>query len=124
MASPKRTPFVAVVDDDAGMRNATRNLLHAAGFATTGYASAEAFLKSKRSRQAGFIVLDMQLPGMGGLELHAALRAEKLKIPTVLVTADHDKTVRAEALAAGILAVLYKPFDADSLLRQVQKALD
>lgn len=126
MATGKRRPFVAVVDDDGGMREATVSLLNSAGFRTSAYWSGEAFLRSRRARKTDCLVLDMRLPGMSGLQLYRTLRAEGFEAPTVLLTADHDRggRLRTEALAAGILAVLYKPYDGDTLVDFVQAALE
>jgi FixJ family two-component response regulator len=122
MATARRHSFVAVVEDDASMRKAIESLLRSAGFKAVSFASAETFLASKEGRKARFLVLDLRLPGMSGLELHARLRKEGVEAPTVLVTGDRDINgeLRAKALSAGVLAVLYKPFDADEFLRLVQ----
>ena len=123
MATARRHSFVAVVEDDASMRKAIESLLRSAGFKVASFASAETFLRSSSARKANFLVLDLRLPGLSGLELHARLRHEGVETPTVLVTGDRDNgELRARALAAGVLAVLYKPFDADELLRLAQNA--
>jgi len=126
MATGTRRPFVAVVDDDVGMREATEALLNSAGFRTSAYSSAEAFLRSRRARKADGLVLDMRLPGITGLQLYRKLREQGLAVPTVLLTADRDRGGRlhTEASAAGILAVLYKPYDGDTLVNLVQAAFE
>ncbi len=125
MATGKQS-FVAVVDDDVSVREAIVALLNSAGFTTLGYPSAEAFLRSKRARKARCLLLDMRLPGKSGLQLHCQLREQGRDTPTFLLTADHDRDgrLRAQALDAGIVAVLYKPFDAEALVRLVKSAFE
>jgi FixJ family two-component response regulator len=126
MAKRKQQSFIAVVDDDAGMRAATRDLLNSNGFRTQGFSSAEQFLQSRRGRQAACLVLDLRLPGMSGLELQRELCAWDLAIPTIFATAedDADGQLYTQLLQAGAMAVLHKPFDAEQLLRLVQTALE
>jgi FixJ family two-component response regulator len=120
-----QSPFVAVVDDDASIRRATQILLRAAGFATAGYASAEAFLDSPVGPGASCLVADLHLPGLSGLELHARQWAEGLKIPTLLVTGDTAwaSQARAGRLPEGVLVILDKPFEGDTLVQWVRAAL-
>jgi FixJ family two-component response regulator len=124
MAKTKRQFWVAVVDDDAGMRQGTQALLHSAGYRSSAYASAEAFLRSRRARSAGCLILDMQLPGMSGLQLYRTLCARGPAAPGILVTGAHDREgrLRIEALAAGMLGVLHKPYHSEALLQLVQQA--
>jgi FixJ family two-component response regulator len=124
--SRKASFFVAVVDDDAGVRAAIESLLHSTGLRTRGFASAEAFLRCKEHAAAGCLILDMRLPGMSGLELHLQLQASGLGIPTIFVTAEsnNDEGLRAQIERAGATAVLPKPCDSEELTRLVQAALD
>jgi FixJ family two-component response regulator len=124
MAKTKRQFWVAVVDDDAGMREATQALLHSAGFRSSGYRSAELFLRSPRAHSAGCLILDLHLPGMSGLQLYSTLRTRGPAAPGILITGTHDPDgkLRAEALAAGMLGVLHKPYDSETLLQLVQTA--
>ncbi len=118
--------LVVIVDDDAGVREAIESLLNSAGFATVCYESAEAFLGARVGRKARCLVLDLQLPGMSGLELYAAIRAEGLGTPVILLTATHDPDgeLLVETLGASIAGVLYKPFDGDALVSLVQAAIE
>lgn len=126
MAKRKPQFFIAVVDDDAGVRAATQNLLNSNGFLTRGFSSAEQFLQSRHGCSAACLVLDLRLPGMSGLELQRELRAKGLTIPVIFATAEGDASgqLQSQLLQAGALAVLYKPFDPEQLLRLVRAALD
>ena len=117
------SPLVAVVDDDTSLRNATRDLLKAAGFATATFEDAESFLASECRASAACLVADMRMPGMSGLELHEALVASGDGIPTVLITARPEASTQSRARAAGITCYLSKPFAPDDLLECVREAL-
>jgi FixJ family two-component response regulator len=124
--SRKASFFVAVVDDDAGVRAGIESLLHSTGLRTRGFASAEAFLRFKEHAAAGCLILDMRLPGMSGLELHLQLQASGLEIPTIFVTAESNDNgeLRARLERAGATAVLPKPCDSEELTRLVRVAHD
>lgn len=117
--------FVAVVDDDASVCKATQALLRSRGFTAVEYASAEAFLSSREGRRASCLVLDVHLPGLSGLQLQQQLRAEGVKIPAILVTGApaRGEQLRSSSLPEGVLALLDKPFDGDTLVRWVRIAL-
>jgi FixJ family two-component response regulator len=116
---------IAVIDDEAALREATRSLLASAGFATTLFASAEDFLAATASKQPDCLVLDVALPGMSGLELQRHLALGGAHIPIVFVTAhDVDGRVRSLALQGGADAFLHKPFLDTDLLRAIDGALD
>ncbi len=115
-------PLVAIVDDDESLRDATSNLLQAAGFSTATFADAETFLRSGGPR-AACLVTDMRMPGMSGVQLHQHLVALGAPIPTVLITAYPSEATRLRARAAGIACCLAKPFAPDELLECVRGAL-
>jgi FixJ family two-component response regulator len=114
--------LVAIVDDDQSIRDATSNLLQAAGFLTATFADAESFLTAGGPR-AACLVTDMRMPGMNGLELHQHLAAAGAPIPTVLITAYPSDAMRLRAREAGIVCCLAKPFGPDELLECVRGAL-
>ena len=116
-------PLVAIVDDDESLRDATSNLLQAAGFSTATFSDAESFLSSAGGPGAACLVADMRMPGMSGLELCQHLAASGAAIPTVLVTAYASDATRLRAREAGILCCLAKPFAPDDLLECVREAL-
>jgi FixJ family two-component response regulator len=114
--------FVAIVDDEAALREATENLLKSAGFRTTDFASAEDFLQSGCGEGAGCLILDVRLPGMSGLDLQRHLAGAGIHIPTVMTTAEQDRDgrIRTQAFRAGAVAFLHKPCAGDELLSAVR----
>ena len=116
-------PLVVIVDDDQSLRNATRDLLKAAGFSTATFEDAESFLGSASRASAACLVADMRMPGMTGLELYQALVASGEHIPTVIITAHPEELTRSRARDAGITCYLSKPFAPDDLLECVGEAL-
>ena len=116
-------PLVAIVDDDQSIRNATRDLLRAAGFSTATFEDAESFLGSASRASTACVVADMRMPGMTGLELYQALVASGDGIPTVIITAHPDELTQSRAREAGITCYLSKPFAPDDLLECVREAL-
>ena len=116
-------PLVVIVDDDQSLRNATRDLLKAAGFSTATFEDAESFLGSASRASAACLVADMRMPGMTGLELYQALVASGDRIPTVIITAHPEELSQSRARDAGITCYLSKPFAPDDLLECVGEAL-
>lgn len=117
------TLLVAVVDDDESVRESLPDLLREFGFAAHAYSSAEEFLASDGIAQTKCLVLDIAMPGMGGLGLQRELKARGQKIPIVFITASKDESVRAEALREGAVEVLLKPFSDTALFEALNKAL-
>ena len=115
--------MVAIVDDDDLMRGALQGLLKSVGLPTQAFASAEEFLKSGEQHQVGCLVTDIRMPGMSGLELQAKLNADQCRIPTIFITAHGDEKMRMQALRAGAVEFLAKPFDDETLLESVRAAL-
>ena len=120
MTDPRKT--VAIVDDDETLRDAIEQLLSAHGFATQVFASAEAFLNGRAANQAACLVLDINLPGMSGVELNQRLKAEGSELPVIFITAADDD-IRRLAAMAGCVACLRKPFAADLLIGVIRKAV-
>jgi len=116
-------PHIAVVDDDRSIRNATQDLLNAAGYSTFTFENARSFLGSSARATVACLVADMRMPGMTGLELHEHLAASGAEIPTVIITAHPQALTRERARAAGITCFLTKPFTPDELLECVRKAV-
>jgi FixJ family two-component response regulator len=116
-------PLVAIVDDDESIREATSNLLQAAGWCAATFNDAGSFLQSVSRRSIACLVTDVRMPGISGLELHKQLMASGDNIPTVLITAHLDDTLRARARNAGIVCCLGKPFASEKLIDCVRTAL-
>jgi len=116
--------MVAIVDDDDLMRNALQGLLKSVGLPAQAFASAEEFLKSGQQHQVGCLVADIRMPGMSGLELQAKLNADHCTIPTIFITAHGDEKMRMQALRAGAVEFMAKPFDDEALLESVRAALE
>jgi len=117
------TPLVAIVDDDKSIRNATQDLLKAAGFSTAAFEDAESFLGSASRASAACVVADMRMPGRSGIELYRELVASGRGIPTVIITAHPEELTQARAREAGITCFLIKPFAPEELLECVSEAL-
>ena len=124
MAIPTRAKKVAIVDDDELMRNALQGMLKSVGLQSQAFASAEEFLKSGQQHETACLIADIRMPGMSGLELQAQLNAEHCRIPTIFITAHGDTKMRMQALRAGAVEFLAKPFDDDVLLESVRAALE
>jgi FixJ family two-component response regulator len=124
MAIQGKTKLVAIVDDDELMRSALQGLLKSAGLPVRAFASAEEFLNSGNCEQAACLITDIRMPGISGLELQAKLKAEHFRIPTIFITAHGDAKLRMQALRAGAVEFLAKPFDDEVLLDIVRAALE
>jgi FixJ family two-component response regulator len=124
MASQGKGKMVAIVDDDELMRGALQGMLKSVGLPSQAFASAEEFLQSGLQHQTGCLIADIRMPGMSGLDLQARLNAESCRIPTIFITAHGDTKMRMQALRAGAVEFLAKPFDDEVLLESVRAALE
>ena len=123
MATERNTKLIAIVDDDDLMRGALQGLLKTIGVSARTFASAEEFLNSGDQHQTGCLIADIRMPGISGLDLQAKLNAEHCRIPTIFITAHGDEKMRMQALRAGAVEFLTKPFDDEALLGIVRAAL-
>jgi FixJ family two-component response regulator len=114
---------VAVVDDDPGMLRAMRELLWAFDYDTELYVSAETFISSATGSRAHCLLVDIQLGGMSGIELRRRLVGSGCGTPVIFMTGSDSETLREQALAAGCVALLRKPFPAPLLAEAIGKAL-
>jgi FixJ family two-component response regulator len=124
MATQGKSKLVAIVDDDDLMRSALLGLLKAVGLPARTFASAEEFLKSGHQHETACLIADIRMPGMSGLELQAQLNADHCRIPTIFITAHGDAKMRMQALRAGAVEFMAKPFDDEVLLDSVRAALE
>jgi FixJ family two-component response regulator len=119
---PKK-PLIAVVDDDEAVRTALQGLVKSLGFAAAAFASAVDFLRSRQLQRTDCIIADVNMPAITGPELHRRLLAASTPIPIILITAYPNDHVRDEALRAGVVGYLTKPFSDDDLLAYLRLAL-
>jgi FixJ family two-component response regulator len=122
-ANVPEKPLVCVVDDDSLMRDSTVRLLRSFGFRVQAFASAEEFGDSDYLEETACLVLDVRMPGIGGLELQRRLIAKKHRIPVIFITAYLTDEIRTQAFQAGAADFLSKPFSQQSLLQAVRSAL-
>jgi FixJ family two-component response regulator len=115
--------MVCVVDDDHSILRALRRLLDATGFRVETFSSAEAFLKSAQRESADCLVLDVHLGGLSGLDLQERLAQSGVRTPIVIITAHDDPPTRERARRAGAIEYLRKPFDDESLVDAIHKAI-
>ena len=116
--------MVALVDDDESIRGALHGLMKAAGFAARAFASAEEYLNSGEQKRTACLIADIRMPGMSGLELQSKLNLDHQRIPIIFITAHGDEKMRMQALRAGAVEFLTKPFDDEALVDSVRAALD
>jgi FixJ family two-component response regulator len=114
-------PTIAVIDDDASVRESVLSLTESVGYQVASFSSAEEFLGSPGSLASlSCLILDVRLPGLSGPELHAELMRRGWSIPTIFITA-HPESL--SATKSGVVAMLYKPFQPAVLLEEVRRAI-
>ena len=119
----KAKSYVYVVDDDPGMRNSMRMVIESASLPVKLYESADAFLDEYRATDAGVLLLDLQMPGMHGVELLRQLRSRGMRLPVVVVTGTGTVGIAVETMKLGVVDFLEKPVDHHTLLSKVEQAL-
>ena|ERR1700733_12750839 len=124
MSCHEESELVTIVDDDDAVRNSLQELLRAVGFPSRAFESAEEFLGSGHLQGTACLITDIRMPGMSGLELQARLNAKRCRIPTIFITAHGDEEMRFQALRAGAVEFLPKPFDDEILVKSVRAALE
>jgi FixJ family two-component response regulator len=115
--------MIVIVDDDESVREATKFLVMSLGHPVLTFASAEEYLGSDQVSATSCLISDLKMPGMSGVELQKRLIAEGHRIPTIFVTAFFEEEVRSRALRAGALGFLSKPFEDQSLIECLNRAL-
>lgn len=116
--------MVAIIDDDESYRLAVQRLLKSADFPVQSFDSAEAFLNSGQQFDTKCLIADIRMPGMSGLDLQLKLNSDHCPIPTIFITAHGDEKMRMQAMRAGAVKFLAKPFDSEALLEAVRAALE
>lgn len=117
-------PVVFVVDDDASVRKALANLLCSVGLKVQTFGTAQEFLSSERPDAPGCLVLDVRLPGLSGLDLQSQLVDAKNQLPVIFITGHGDIQMSVDAMKAGALEFLTKPFREQVLLDAIQQAVE
>jgi FixJ family two-component response regulator len=113
---------VLIIDDDAAICAGLCDLLESAGLRTRHYSSAEEFFESWNPSMPGCLVVDVRLPGMSGMELHAKLVESQVSLPVIIMTGHGDMPMVRKALKAGAVEFLIKPFQDEELLAAVEQA--
>ena len=116
-------PLVSIVDDDPSVRSSTRRLLRCSGMRADAFASAEDFLQSAHVEETGCLLLDVSMPGMGGLELQRHLAETGRLIPIVFLSARASEGEERRALQAGAASFLRKPISKEDLLNAIRAVL-
>jgi FixJ family two-component response regulator len=119
--SPEQVVFV--VDDDAAVRDSLRWLMDSVGLRVEPFASGEAFLDAITPAREGCVLLDLRMPGLSGLEVHAQLRERGVELPVIVVSGHGDVPMAVRALKSGVADFIEKPFKDQELLDCVQQAL-
>jgi FixJ family two-component response regulator len=119
----RTAPMISIVDDDGVVREATADLVSSLGYHTQTFASGEAFLETGQLQQTSCLITDLQMPGLTGLELQSRLLDGGHRIPVIFITAFPTTGVRQQAMNAGAVAFLTKPFEETSLIQSIEAAL-
>lgn len=115
--------IVHVIDDDVAVRQSMAFLLSTAGYAVRVHESAIAFLEALPNAEGGCVVTDIRMPGMDGLELQGRLTSMKVGLPVIVITGHGDIALAVQAMKAGAIDFIEKPFDDDILLAAIRSAL-
>ena len=119
-----RLPAVHVIDDDASLRGGLESLFRSVGLDARGYGSAQQFIEADVGDTPGCLVLDVRLPGLSGLDFQARLEALGVRLPVVLMTGHGDIPMSVQAMKAGAVDFLAKPFREQDMLDAVNTALE
>jgi FixJ family two-component response regulator len=118
-----KVPVISIVEDDPSVREATKDLIRWLGYSVATFANAEEYLGSDRVQDTSCLIADVQMPGMSGADLQDRLIADGRHTPMIFMTAFPDPKVRARVLQAGACGFLTKPFNDDTLIDCLNKAL-
>jgi FixJ family two-component response regulator len=118
------TPIVFIVDDDISVRESLESLIRCEGWQPETFASAQEFLAFSRVHTPNCLVLDVSLPGLNGLDLQSLVAAERTDMPIIFITGHGDVPMTVQAMKAGAVEFLTKPFNDDVLLAAIRAALE
>ena len=116
-------PWIAIVDDDPSVLKALRRTLRVRAIQSKTYESPQQFLDSLSDGLPRCLIVDLQMPGMTGLELHQHLRRRGISVPTILITAHHDHRIGERPESSGLAAILLKPFNNSTLYDALEDAI-
>jgi FixJ family two-component response regulator len=122
--SRESNAIVAIVDDDPSAREGLQSLIESAGWRAETFASAQEFLARPGAEAPSCLVLDLQLPGLSGLDLQKRMAEVGLKVPVVFLTGHGNIPTSVQAMKAGAVEFLTKPFDEEELLQAIQEAIE
>jgi len=125
MREPRQpNAVIAIVDDDPSVREGLSALIRSAGLQAASFASAKEFLDRPGAEAPSCLVLDLQLPGLSGLDLQKRMAEAGMEIPIVFLTGHGDIPASVQAMKAGAVEFLTKPFDEQDLLQAIQEAIE
>lgn len=114
-------PLVHLVDDDEAIRRSASFMLRTSGFVVKTYASGQELLEVGKQLELGCVLLDVRMPGMDGLEVQQALHEQGIRLPIIVMTGHGDVSVAVQAMKAGAVDFLEKPFEKAQLLSALQE---
>jgi FixJ family two-component response regulator len=119
-----KSHVISIIDDDPSVREATQSLIRSLGYDAQAFASAEEYLQSDSVNDSSCLITDLHMPGMSGTDLQDRLIAEGYQIPIIFVTAYYEDRVRDRVMDAGAFGFLRKPFNDESLIACLDRALN
>jgi FixJ family two-component response regulator len=115
--------LISIVDDDASLRRGLVSLVRSLGYAASGHVSAEDFLATGEAERTDCVITDLQMPGMGGIELKLRLDRQAPAVPVIMITARSEPALLDRARSSGAACLLRKPFQHDAFLACLERAL-
>jgi FixJ family two-component response regulator len=119
----RRARVISIIDDDQSMRESTEGLVRSLGYQATTFSSAEEFLQSEHVDDTSCLITDVKMPGLSGIDLQLWLIARGVRVPTIFITAFPEEGTRRQAMTAGAVGYLGKPFSEESLIKCLDTAL-
>jgi FixJ family two-component response regulator len=120
----EKSHVISIIDDDPSVREATKCLVRSLGYNVQTFSSAEEYLESDRGRDSSCLITDLHMPGMSGTDLQDRLIEDGYRIPIIFITAYFEEQVRDRVMDAGAFGFLRKPFDDESLIACLDRALN
>jgi FixJ family two-component response regulator len=120
---PLSPAVISIVDDDESLRAAMSSLVRSLGHEARVFDSAESFLASPRLDDTSCLIVDVQMPGMSGLDLQAELRTRRVRFPIIFITAFPEDRIRRHAEVAGAVGFLSKPVDGHTIVERLNAAI-